>query len=62
MAVKWMQHAAERMKEKGTKGSFRAIAHRHGRSTHAEAEADKHKSGKIGQKARMALAFAKARK
>lgn len=61
MANHWMQKASEKMKEKGTAGSFRAIAHRHGRSTHEEAEHDKHKSGKIGQKARMALAFASAK-
>jgi hypothetical protein len=58
---RWMQKAADKMKEKGTEGSFRRIAHAHGRSTHEEAEHDKHKSGKVGQKARMALAFAAAR-
>jgi hypothetical protein len=61
MANHWMQHEAQREKHAGTKGSFTRIAHRHGRSVHAEAEADKHKSGKIGGKARMALAFASAR-
>lgn len=57
MANRWMQHESEREKHAGTKGSFRALAHRHGRSTHEEAEHDKHKSGKVGKKARMALAF-----
>jgi hypothetical protein len=61
MANRWMQAEASREKHAGTKGSFTRIAHSHGRSTHAEAEHDKHKPGKIGQKARMALAFASAR-
>lgn len=61
MANRWMQKASEKMKEKGTEGSFTRIAKSHGRSTHEEAEHDKHKSGKIGQKARMALAFASAK-
>jgi hypothetical protein len=58
---RWMQHEAEREKHAGTKGSFTRIAQRHGRSVHEEAIHDKHKSGKIGQKARMALAFSHAR-
>lgn len=33
MAGKWIQNATERMKEKGTEGSFRRIAHRMGMST-----------------------------
>lgn len=57
---RWMQRESEREKHAGTKGSFRRIAERHGRSTHEEAEADKHKSGKVGKKARMALAFESA--
>ena len=57
----WMEKAAASMKRRGTAGSFSRIAKAHGRSTHAEAEHDKHKSGKIGAKARMALAFSKAR-
>lgn len=61
MANHWMQKAADKMKEKGTAGSFRRIAHAHGRSTHEEAVRDEHKPGKIGKKARMALAFAAAR-
>jgi hypothetical protein len=58
---RWMQKEASREKHAGTKGSFSRIAAAHGRSTHAEAEADQHKSGKIGKKARMALAFASAK-
>lgn len=61
MANRWMSHEAAREKHAGTKGSFTRIAERHGRSVPEEAEADKHKSGKTGQKARMALAFAAAR-
>lgn len=62
MANRWIQHATEKMKKKGTTGSFRAIAKRHGRSTSEEAHADAHKSGKIGQKARFALAMESARR
>ena len=62
MANRWMQKAKEGMEKKGTVGSFRRIAERKGHSTHEEAELDKHKSGKIGKKARMALAFEAARK
>jgi len=60
MANRWMQHEAEREKKAGTKGSFTRIAKAHGHSVHEEAELDKHKKGKIGKKARMALAFAHA--
>ena len=60
MANRWMQHEAQREKHAGTKGSFTRIAHAHGRSVPEEAQHDKHKPGKIGQKARMALAFASA--
>ena len=58
----WMQKEAEREKHAGTKGSFTRIAQRHDRSVHAEAEADKHKGGKIQKKALMALAFERAAK
>jgi len=61
MANNWMKKEGEREKHAGTKGSFTKIAKSHGRSVHAEAEHDKHKSGKVGGKARMALAFAAAR-
>lgn len=53
--AKWLQKATERMKKKGTEGSFTRIAKRHGRSVHAEAVADKHKGGKLGKKANFAL-------
>jgi hypothetical protein len=58
MPNRWMQHEAEREKKAGTKGSFTRIAHAHGHSVHEEAVHDKHKPGKIGKKARMALVFA----
>ena len=62
MANNWMAKEGAREKRAGTKGSFTRIAERHGRSVHEEAIHDKHKPGKIGKKARMALAFAGARK
>jgi hypothetical protein len=62
MSSRWMQHEANREKKAGTKGSFTRIATAHGHSVHEEAELDKHKSGKVGKKARMALAFASARR
>jgi hypothetical protein len=61
MAGNWMAKEAKREKHAGTAGSFTRIAHRHGRSVPEEAQADKHKPGKIGKKARMALAFASAK-
>lgn len=57
---RFMQVANERMKSRGTKGSFTRIAKEHGRSVPAEAQADKDKPGKIGKKARMALVFEEA--
>ena len=58
---RWMSHEAQREKRAGTKGSFTRIADAHGRSVPEEAQADKDKHGKIGKKARMALAFEGAR-
>lgn len=58
----WMASEGKREQKAGTKGSFTRIADRHGRTVHQEAEADKHKGGKIQKKALMALAFAKAAK
>lgn len=45
----------------GTKGTFRAAAQRAGMSTRAFAEKNKHKPGKIGDRARMALVFLAAK-
>lgn len=61
MTNRWMSREASREKHAGTKGSFTRIAEGHGRTVHEEAVADEHKSGKVGKKARMALAFEKAR-
>lgn len=57
---RWMQAESKREKHAGTKGSFRRLAERHGRSTRAEAEADKHKGGTIGRRAVMALNYMNA--
>lgn len=59
--AKWMQAAAERMKEKGTKGSFTRMAKKRGMSVSALARKDKHAPGKTGEKARFALAASKAK-
>jgi hypothetical protein len=58
----WMSREASREKHAGTSGSFKRAAERKGISTSELAHEDAHKSGKMGAKARMALAFAKARK
>jgi hypothetical protein len=57
-----MQKAKEKMKEKGTEGSFSSAAARAGKSTSEYAHEKEHASGTVGKRARMALAFAKARK
>jgi len=56
-----MQSVSKGIKKSGHAGVFRAAAHRAGESTHAFAEEHKHSSGKIGKRARLALAFSKAR-
>lgn len=61
MAKRWMQKVSSEIKHSGTKGVFKAAAHRAGESTHEFAEKHKHSEGKIGKRARLALAFAKAR-
>ena len=55
MAKHWLQAVVAGMRKRGTEGSFTRIAKRKGHSVHQEAELDKHKSGKIGKKARFAL-------
>lgn len=62
MASRWMSKEASREKHAGTRGVFKAAAHRAGKSTHEFAEEHKHSSGTVGKRARMALAFAAARK
>jgi len=56
-----LTEAAESIKRRGTKGVFKAAAARHGMSTRAYAEAKKHSSGKVGRRARLALAFMSAK-
>lgn len=53
----WMQAESSREKHAGTKGVFKRAAERAGKSTHEFAEEHKHSSGKVGRRARMALAF-----
>ena len=58
---RWMQKVSKGIKHRGTEGVFSSAAHRAGKSTHEFAEEHKHSSGKVGKRARLALAFAKAR-
>jgi len=58
---RWMQKVSEGIKKRGTEGVFSSAAHRAGKSTHAFAEEHKHSSGKVGKRARLALAFAHAK-
>lgn len=58
----WMQKESEREKHAGTKGIFKRAAARAGKSTREYAEEHKHSSGKIGKRARMALAYMGAKK
>ena len=58
----WMQKESKREEAKGTKGSFSRSAERAGMSTQAYARKEEHAPGKTGKRARMALAFASARK
>ena len=62
MANRWMQKVSNKIESSGHKGVFREAAHRAGKSTHEFAEEHKHSEGKVGKRARLALAFAKARK
>jgi len=56
---KWMQHAGEKMREKGTVGSFTRAAHRAGKSVSQFAKMPH--TGKMAQKANFARNAAKAR-
>ena len=60
--AKWMQKVRRGMERRGTKGVFKKAAQRAGKSTHQFAEEHKHSSGKIGRRARLALAFESGRK
>lgn len=57
---RWMQGVRKKMEQRGTEGTFSAAAKRAGKSTHEFAEEHKHSKGKIGKRARLALAFASA--
>ena len=61
MAKKWMQAAAERMKEKGTVGLFGRKAKAAHMSTQAFARKEKGAGGKLGKEANFAINAAKAR-
>lgn len=61
MAEKWMQGVSKSIKRAGHKGIFKRAAEHAGKSTHEFAEEKKHSKGKIGRRARLALAFASAR-
>lgn len=58
----WMQKESKREKHAGTKGVFSSAAARAGKSTSEYAHEKEHASDKVGQRARLALAFASARK
>jgi hypothetical protein len=55
MADRWMQKAGERMKAKGTVGSFTRAAHKAGKGVQEFARKKKHAGGKMGKKANFAL-------
>jgi hypothetical protein len=61
MAEHWMQGVSRGIKKRGTEGVFKKAAARAGKSTHEFAEEKQHASGKIGKRARLALAFASAK-
>lgn len=54
-----MQKASEKMEEKGTKGSFTRSAKRAGKSVGEYAREEAHAPGKLGKRARFALAARK---
>jgi hypothetical protein len=58
----WMAGVKRGIAKRGTKGVFKAAAQRAGKSTQEYAQEHKHDSGKTGNRARLALAFASARK
>lgn len=60
MAEKWMQKVSAGIKKRGTEGSFTASAKKAGKSVAEYAQEKKSSSGKIGKRARLALAFRKA--
>jgi hypothetical protein len=61
-ARNWMQKESNREKSAGTKGVFSRAAARAGESTSEYAHEKEHAPGVTGQRARLALTYAKARK
>lgn len=57
----WMAGVKRGIKKRGTEGVFKRAAQDRGESTHQFAEEDKHKTGKMGARARLALAYESAR-
>ena len=57
----WMAKVSSGIKSRGTKGVFKRAAEHAGKSTHEFTEEKKHSKGKIGKRARLALAFSSAR-
>jgi hypothetical protein len=49
------------IKRRGTKGVFAAAAERHGMSTRAYAQQEKHAGGTLGKRANLALAYMNAK-
>jgi hypothetical protein len=62
MAEKWMQKVAEGIKKRGTEGSFTRSAKAAGKSVAEYAREKKSSPGKLGRRARLALAFRSARR
>jgi hypothetical protein len=60
-ANRWMSKVSASIKRKGHAGIFSAAAKRHGESTSEYAHEKEHAPGKVGKRARLALAFAKAK-
>jgi len=58
---RWMQGVSKEIKASGHEGVFSGAAARAGKSTHEFAEEHKGSAGTIGKRARLALAFAKAK-
>ena len=59
---RWMGKVSNEIKSSGHAGVFREAAERAGKSTAEFAKEHEHDSGKLGKRARLAEAFAKARK
>lgn len=58
---RWMQGVSKEIKKSGHEGVFREAAERAGKSTAEFAQEHDHDKGKLGKRARLAEAFAKAR-